>query len=692
MKKSLLLLSLLLAGLRASAQTFTGTGGAIPDNNTVAAFPLTVSGLSPGILGANFGVASVGINITHPFVGDLRVQLQAPDGRVVDLSNNNGGNGRNYTNTFFTATANNYVANGNAPFAGNFRPEGILGSVNNGQSGNGTWQLLVRDTQAGDVGRVGSWGLIFGTNPAAPFVFSSSNLPIVVINTYGQIIRDDPKIDAHMGIINNPAGQRNRITDPVNDYRNKIGIELRGSSSQSFPQKQYSIETRDVANVEHDTTVLGMPSENAWILYAPYNDKTCIRNVLSYHIANRTGHYASRTRYCEVVLNGQYQGVYVMMEKIKRDANRVDIKKTDPVDTTGNKLTGGYIFKIDKPTGSGGTAGWPSTHASSGGRAINFLYDYPKDTDIMPQQARYLRAYVDSMETALAAPTFANPSTGYAKYLDVNSFIDYFLLNEVSRNVDGLRLSTYLHKKRRSDGGKVFAGPAWDYNLAFWNADYCDGNQTSGWAYNFNSVCATDPNQVPFWWARLLQDPAYTAALKCRWTTLRQTTLHLDTLNAYIDAQALRLNEAKDRHFVAWPILGRYTWPNPTPIPTTYPAEIAALKNWLRQRLLWLDGNMPGTCARPSAVLAAGAAADAQVFPNPFSRGLTFGTTLPAPAAVQVALYDLTGRCLARTDYGTLPAGRQELPIAAARALPAGVYVVQATVGGTTVNLKVVKE
>ncbi len=525
-----------------------------------------------------------------------------------------------------------------------------------------------------------------------PVAFSSSNLPIVVINTAGRTIVDDPKVDAYMGIISHGPGVRNRLTDVYTDYHNKIGIELRGSTSQSFPQKSYSIETRDVANVEHDTTLLGLPADNAWILYAPYDDKTCLRNVLSYDIANKTGHYASRTRFCELVLNGQYRGIYVLMEKIKRGGSRVSIgNKMLPADTAGNRLTGGYIFKLDKPTGSGGTAGWTSQRLSSGSKVISFLYEYPKAADLQPRQARYLRAYVDSLETALASPAFANPATGYASYLDVNSFIDYFILNEVSRNVDGYRLSTYLHKKRRSDGGKVFAGPAWDYNLAWWNANYCAGNATTGWAYNFNAVCAADANHVPFWWARLLQDPAFTAALQCRWTALRRSTLHADTLNRFLDANALRLNEAQGRHFQAWPILGVYTWPNPTPIPASYPAEIAALKQWMQQRLAWLDANMPGLCATTALPLASSAPVG-EVYPNPFEQEILFKTTLPASAPVRAEFRNALGQLVGQAHYGLVAPGSQELSLQTALPLAPGLYFLKVWVADTAYRFKVVKQ
>ncbi|MBG8555587.1 CotH kinase family protein [Hymenobacter guriensis] len=692
MKHLYFLVGLLLTGLTASAQTFTGAGGTIPDDNTTATFAASVSGLKPAIVNDLFGLESVCFTMEHPRVAQLVVQLQAPDGKVVDLSVGNGGSGANYSNTCFNSTAMLSVKAGTAPFSNTFRPEGVLGSVNNNQPANGTWSLRVRDTQGGHAGSVTSWSLTFGNAPATPPGFISSNLPIVVINTGGRAIPDDPKVDAYMGIINHKDGRRNRLADAYDDYHNKIGIELRGSSSQLFPQKSYSIETRNTGNFENDTVVMGMPEENAWILYAPYNDKTGMRNVLSYDIANRTGHYASRTRYCELMLNGEYQGIYVMMEKIKRDANRVNIKKIDPVDISGNKLTGGYIFKLDKPTGTGGNEGWNSKRLSSSGSIIHFLYEYPSADDIQPEQAKYLQAYVDSVETALASADFADPKTGYAKYIDVNSFIDYFILNEISKNVDGLRLSTFLHKKRRSDGGKIYAGPAWDYNLAWWNADYCDGNWETGWAYNFNSVCRGDEWQVPFWWARLLQDPAFTNALQCRWKELRQRTLSLDRLNTYIDSTANHLNEAQTRHFQQWPILGTYTWPNPSPIPADYPGEIAALKKWLKGRFAWLDANMPGLCSNVTAAQPTGPATATQVFPNPFGPELSLRTTLTARTAVQVRVLDVTGRQVSRVDYGQLPAGPHELPIKPNQALAPGIYFVQATIGKTAYHLKVVKQ
>ena len=169
-----------------------------------------------------------------------------------------------------------------------------------------------------------------GNNNLNVVSFTSSNLPIVVINTHGQQIPDDYKIIADMGIIYNGEGVRNNLTDPFNNYNGKIGIEIRGSSSQMFPKKQYAVETKDANGNDLDVSLLGFPPEEDWILYAPYNDKSLIRDVLVYKLANDMGRYASRSKFCELVLNGEYMGIYVLFEKIKRDANRVNIKKMEP--------------------------------------------------------------------------------------------------------------------------------------------------------------------------------------------------------------------------------------------------------------------------------------------------------------------------------------------------------------------------
>jgi subtilisin-like proprotein convertase family protein len=237
---------LFLIPIHLTAQTFTGGGGIINDVAT-SDFPLTVSGLSPANIDtANFGLEQVCINLTHTYDGDLDIRIIAPDGTNISLSNGNGGGGQDYTNTCFNSTSPNPITAGNPPFTGTFLSQGQLGLINNGQNGNGTWILRIIDNAPPDAGNMISWSISFGNNPATYQAFSSSNMPVIVINTNNQTIPSSGKITADMGIIYNGPNNRNYLTDPFTDYNGKIGIEVRGNYSASLPQKPYNIELRDV--------------------------------------------------------------------------------------------------------------------------------------------------------------------------------------------------------------------------------------------------------------------------------------------------------------------------------------------------------------------------------------------------------------------------------------------------------------
>lgn len=669
-------------------QTYSGTGGPVSDDGQNNDFLINVSGLTPIALNGTHGLVSVCINITHTYDSDLDITLIAPDGTNMLLLSGVGGSGDNFTNTCFNQSVTNSIFSGSAPFTGTFKPMNTLGNANNGQNGNGSWKLRVVDTYAQDVGNVLNWSITFASSAPLPNVFTSSNLPLVIINTFSQTIVNDPKIDAQMKIIYNGPGATNYTADFPNAYNNNIGIETRGSSSSSFPQKSYGVETRDVNNLQNDTILLGMPAEHDWILYAPYDDKTCMRNVLSYDIANKTGHYASRTQFCELLINGQYQGIYVLMEKIKRDNNRVDVSKMLSTDIAGDQLTGGYIIKVDRDDGP--TSYWTSQYPSDDGTPVNFVFVYPKDGTIVPQQRAYIQAYIDTVDDVLASSTFTNPVTGYRKYIGVNSFIDYFLLNEVSKNVDGYRLSTYFHKDKLSKGGKLHAGPAWDYNLAWWNADYCQGNLATGWAWNQGTVCPGGPYQNNFWWRRLLEDPSYTSELKCRWNELRLTTLSIPVLNNYIDSLAGVLNQAQVRHFDLWPILGIYTWPNPSPIPANYAGEITALKNWVFNRITWMDANLPGVCTvglsendlnENSVTLS----------PNPFSTSFNIKLYLQHQQPLNIVVTDVLGKVIKEVPLNESKDGENNIEIDLGKEVNNGIYFLKITNNKSSVVKKIIK-
>jgi hypothetical protein len=504
--------------------------------------------------------------------------------------------------------------------------------------------------------------------------FTSSNLPIVIINTNGQEIVDDPKITADMGIVNNGNGNRNTITDPFNEYNGKIGIEIRGQSSQMFPMKSYSLELRKASGSSLDMPLFGMPKESDWVMYAPYTDKTLMRNFLAYTMSRELGWWAANCRFVEVVINGDYKGVYVFMERIKRNANRVNVTKMAGTDVSGDAVTGGYIFSLDKEPN-----GWFSAYRppnSTNQNTRQFSYVYPKIEDIAAEQKTYLKSYVDSFEQALAGSQYQDPVNGVRKFADLASFMDYFIVNEVSRNVDGYRLSTFLYKDRNSKDRKIIAGPVWDYDLAFRNADYCSGSEIQGWAYQFNYVCPGDgAGLVPFWWERLLTDTAFAGGLRCRWESVRQGSLSESRINQLIDSIYNLVQEAQARHFQRWPVLGNYVWPNPQPIPTSYDGEIAALKSWLRARLSWIDNNLPnvGACADWSYTLPGTLAVESH--PNPFSGTTQLTMLAKYDQIVHVQVVDLAGRRLAlfRSD---LKQGKNNIPLQADH-WPAGVYLVQ---------------
>lgn len=449
-----------------------------------------------------------------------------------------------------------------------------------------------------------------------PVILTSSNLPIVVLDTYNVDIPDEPKIDGTMGIIFNGDNQLNHISDPYNEFYGQIAIEKRGSSSNTFPMKSYGLETRGPDSVNYNVSLFDWPSDNDWILYAPYTDKAMIRNMLTYELGREMGHYAPRTKLCEVVLNGSYIGVYVLMERIKVNPGRVNVDPMHYSDTLDNQLTGGYILKVDKTT-AGGVIAWTSpftAQAPSTGPMYYQLHD-PDISELHPLQLSYIHDYVDNWETVLKGVNFADPLTGFRAYADELSFIDYLLVNELSKNVDGYRISTFLHKKRYSEGGKLFAGPLWDYNIAWGNANYCQGGQTSGWEINFNSVCqGNGANMNPFWFNRMLEDTVFANNVNCRWSDLRTSYLSDSSLIHYIDSMATILTEPASRNYNRWPILGVYVWPN-NYVGTSYQEEITYLKNWILARTAWMDANMFGTCH--SLGIANHFASSLNVFPNP---------------------------------------------------------------------------
>jgi hypothetical protein len=514
-----------------------------------------------------------------------------------------------------------------------------------------------------------------GSETASAVNFTSSNLPILIIDTGGRAIPDAPKITADLGIIDNGPGAINRVTDPRNGYDGTIGIEQRGSSSAQFPKKPYGFETRDSLGANLNAPLLGMPAENDWVLYCPFSDKTLIRNVLSFELSNAMGRYASRTRFCEVVINGDYKGVYVLMEKIKRDKNRVAVAELDADDTAGDSLTGGYIVKIDKGTGDS-AAGW----RSAGG--LYYQYHYPKPEDIRPEQKAYIRDFIDGFEAAVSGP-------GVETFIDMDSFVDNAIIAEVTRNVDAYRLSMFFHKDRNDRDGRLKAGPIWDCDLAFGNANYHMGESAEGW--NLEALIASyEGSSVPFWWQPLTRNPLFRARFSERWTELRTGLLATDSLMDRIDALADTLAEAQDRNFRRWPVIGTYVWPNYF-IGRSFGEEMEYLKEWLETRLVWIDGAVSGLAPVEASGRPGETPVDAALdpaSPNPFNGSTVIRYNLRNASEVRLVVMDLLGRRVRTLAGGSVAAGRHaevwDGRDDAGRPLPSGVYLCRLEAGAST--------
>ena len=599
MKKLLLSIIGSLFVLSITGQTFTNSiGGAIPDNNAYAYYPIIISGLPTSINPNTFGLEYVTLNVTHPADGQLRFKLQSPDGSIYILSSFNGGTGANYTNTIFHDTSSVPITSGVAPFTGVYKSTDALTNFNNNQNPNGTWNLMVRDQTVGGVGSVVSFSITFSNTPAGFIFFTSSNLPIVIINTNNVVIPVSPTIDATMGIIYNGPGMLNHPTDYPNNYNGKIGINIRGASSASYPQHPYGFVTRDSNNVQADDSLLGMPLEHDWCLISNWNDKVFMRNTLAYRLFNQMGHYASRTRLVEVILNGNYQGIYVLDEKIKRGKKRVNIAKLDSTENTMPNVSGGYILQNN--IWSGGTDGWQLQYHPIDHPTFNthLLYDYPKYTAITDTQKTYIQTFINNFETALYDSTFTDTLIGYKHYIGMNSFLDYMIVNELSRNGDGFKKSLFMHKDVDSTGyfATLKMGPVWDFDWAWKDINECSifaATDGSGWSYKVND-CNPDNNSTG-WTVRMMQDTAYQNAFRCRWDYFRTNILSDTALYGYIDSVALFITDAAARNFQRWATLGiNNGTPEIEPDPGTFVGEITAFKSWIARRLAWMDANIPG--------------------------------------------------------------------------------------------------
>ena len=405
--------------------------------------------------------------------------------------------------------------------------------------------------------------------------FTDSNLPIVIINTdNGASIPDEPKVLGNMKIIWHQDGSRNYMTDIDNpeflNYDGRIGIETRGSSSQMLSKKQYGFSTLQADNeTNNNVSLLGMPEENDWILNGLAYDQTGMRDFLSYELSESLGQYSTRRVYCEVVLNGDYRGLYVFLEKIKADKGRVNIVKMDENDNSYPEITGGYILQTDRADNS--NYAWSMPTYQSGWWTVNadFVYCYPKDIDITAAQSNYIHDVFNTLASKAGSHN-TSITSGIPSVIDIPSFVDFMIMAEFSSNVDVYQLSTFFHKDRL---GKLRAGPIWDYNLAYGYDEFGYRSRYDVWQFDNND------NLGPKFWKDLFNTDMFRCYLAKRWFELTESgmPLNYDEVCARIDEIDEWISEGVNRDNQRWHQMSQHV------------QAINEMKTWLAQRINWLN-------------------------------------------------------------------------------------------------------
>ena len=410
-------------------------------------------------------------------------------------------------------------------------------------------------------------------------ILTDSNLPIVVIETDGSVpIPDEPRVMGTMKIIWHQDGSRNYLSDINNpaylNYDGRISIEVRGSTSQQFfDKKPYGLTTLQADNVtNNNVSLLGMPKENDWILNSLAFDQTGLRDVLSYELFERLGQYAARRVYCEVMVNGDYKGLYVFMEKIKVDDDRVNIAKMDDSCNNYPEVTGGYITKADKANGDPvawsmeeyGNGWWPSY--------TDFIHHYPKPENVTLAQNNYIYGVFTNLAT-VANRHDTSASMGIPSVIDIPSFVDFMLVAEYSSNVDVYSLSTFFHKDRN---GKLRAGPVWDFNLTYGYDAFGSRSRYDVWQFN------NQDNNGPKFWRDLFNTDLYRCYLARRWFEQTAPGMPLSyefVCNRMDEIEAL-ITEAIGRDNQRWHNM------------TQHDQWMGDMKNWIQLRINWLNQNI----------------------------------------------------------------------------------------------------
>ena len=385
-------------------------------------------------------------------------------------------------------------------------------------------------------------------------IVNFTGLPVFNITTASPVVSKDDYVNGTLNI--NTMGLYDQDVKTI-----EMQIKGRGNSTWGMPKKPYRLK------FTNKNKLLGLASAKNWVLLANYSDKTLMRNSLAFGLAQSlNSDHAPHGIFVEVFMNGEYLGNYTLTEQVEINAARVNIPELKAADVSATAVTGGYLIELDQRNGE-------IVHFNTTkGLPMNLRSPEAPNTD----QLNYIQNYLQQTEDAIFSTNFADPATGYAKYINSDSFISWFLVNEVFKNQDAANFSSMFYYKDR--GGKLGMGPAWDFDLGAGNVDYSDATKPEGW-WVHDGV----------WIGRLMQDPAFAAKVKAKWDVLKTTGL--PEMLAAMDKNAAYLDESQKRNFAKWNILNIYVWPNPVVL-GSYKAEVAYVKNWFQKRITWMDANI----------------------------------------------------------------------------------------------------
>lgn len=411
----------------------------------------------------------------------------------------------------------------------------------------------------------------------------SSHLPVVAIHTRGQSVPGEKHekrfITTELKIFDQDS-KRNRLTDSPK-LSVLAEIKYRGNSSLYFDKKSLTVKFVDEYGNDDEREIMGMPSHSSWVLNGPFLDKTLMRNYLCMNVSAEIMGYAPRVRYCELFVDQEYRGLYLMMESIDIGKDRVDITPYED-----RSIMSSYILRADRGVEPINEINNFSKYAMKmpvTTELNKFAIDieYPPKSALTVPLKKNIEQDFSKFEKSLYSFDYDDKTYGSRAFIDTGSFVDYFIINEFFQNYDAGTYSTYFYKDIRD---KINMGPVWDFNNA------CDNYMETAFDGTGFSM------QEYTWFLMLMKDDSFTDAVIKRYRSLRKTYLKEEYLINYIDEVQLFLDDAIDRNFEVW----GYSF-DPARIdgfnklmpdsrnPRSYEAAITQLKSFLIKRGDWMD-------------------------------------------------------------------------------------------------------